>query len=164
MRTIHHLLLTAILTSMVGCVAPSSFSGSQPGLIEIDPSTEPLEEVDSDDWTSAPQDCEGRLSDSAELTFQIASADDQLIAAVDEDGVVVCVDTIDAVQHELHESGDTARAEALGNQFLLGTVLPGVNEGLQTTTPAVRALSPHEAMDGANRGDPTPQPNVNPRG
>ncbi len=160
MRTIH-LLALLVAASLVGCVSPTSFSGSQRGLTELDPSTEPLERIGGDEWTMAPQDCQGRLSDPAELTFRMASVDEHLVAAVDEDGVVVCVDTVEDVQDELEVRGESARAAELGDQFLLGTVHAA--EVLHPASSPVRALAPEEAMGGANAGDPTPQPNVNPR-
>lgn len=157
----------ALVALALGCVGPAPYGGSQSDILEIDPATPPLGEIDEDAWGSAPQSCDGRLGDRDGLTFRLASRDEQLVAAVDSNGAVVCVDTVRAVQGELEEGGEAESAALLGAQFLVSVVRPSLApDALHGPAPATTtgALSPREAMDGADKGDPTPQPNINPRG
>ncbi len=165
LRTTLSLLLAILGSLLAGCVGGVEPGSSASGLVEITPETEPLASVPTEVWVAAPAGCEDLLA--AAVTFRLASAADGLVAAMDAAGRVVCVDTVDAVQEELQEEGDDARADQLGAQFLLAAGLAGFPSpemlvaGDPTPQPNVGASAP--SMAGAANGDPTPQPNTNPR-
>jgi hypothetical protein len=137
MRTI---ITVLFVLSLSGCGNDAGSAAS--GLIEVDRDTVPLEEVASDEWRGAPASCDGLLSSEA-IDFLLASAEEELVAAVDQNGDIVCVDSITSVQDELAEQGDGEQATELGEQFLLAAGL------------AVYAIDDELAA-----GDPTPQPNT----
>lgn len=163
--------LLAIGVLLGGCMGAPDSAGFHADLIEIDPSTEPLEPVAEDEWEAAPAGCEGRLGMVGGITFRLASATDGLVAAVDGAGRIVCVDTVESVQEELEEQGEEERADELGDQYLLAAHLASlpVADSLAAGDPSpqpnceLAASAPEAAMDGARSGDPTPQPNSDPR-
>lgn len=137
MRRILPLLL---LSFAAGCaVSGGDFGGQASDLLEL--ASEPLEPVGTDDWEAAPPSCEGRLS--GRISFRLASVDG-LVAAVEPDGDVVCVDTVESVQDELNGTGRTDEAQSLAASFL-ATVSP-------------------QQVGGLDEGDPNPQPNTQPFG
>jgi hypothetical protein len=142
----------------VGCVGSPEYAGSSSGLTERDSSVEPLESFAAP-WGAA-RGCEGLLTERDALTFEIASLEDGLVAALDASGDVLCVDTVESVQAELQASGHDDDAETLGRRFdaavraaFDGDVLPAISG----------ATAPGAALEDADRGDPTPQPNSDPR-
>jgi hypothetical protein len=142
-----------------GCMGASDVvSGGTSGLVEIDPYTAPLAPLEGMGWQAAPAGCEDRLV--GEVTFKLASADDGLVAAVDAEGSVVCVDTVESVQDELEEQGEEERAEELGDQFLLAAGLGDLppHEDFAAGDP-----TPQPSLDGSEKDDPSPQPSMQPR-
>ena len=154
--------IAAILLS--GCVGAPPVSGSQSSdLVETRSDSRPLARLDtSTDWEAAPAGCEGRLATPG-LTFRVASAQDGLIAAVDDQGNIVCVDTVEAVQSELDAQGHSDEADALGDRFVLAerveiaTSVTVLNAGEPTPQPNCGPV-----LQGYHE-DPTPQPNIDPR-
>jgi hypothetical protein len=160
LRTAYGILLCT-LAAIAGCAAsPDDLGGGTSGLIEISPNTAPLGWVHSEEWRSAPAGCEGKLGQDIE--FEVASADDGLVAAVADDGDIVCVDSVESVQEELESSGDGERAATLDDAFLLaaGLALPnmdGIAAGDPTPQPSIEPASSMES------DDPSPQPSTQPR-
>jgi hypothetical protein len=105
---------------------------------------EQLASLERSDWGSATEGCAGMLGEG--LHFAIASAEDGLIAAVEADGDVLCVDTVEAVEEELEESGRVEEARTLVNAF---------HATLQAARTGVTRL-----RGGTREGDPDPEPNV----
>ncbi|GAB5541727.1 MAG: hypothetical protein SangKO_014870 [Sandaracinaceae bacterium] len=165
---IHSLILvpTVALAALVtGC----SLGGPGPlavdaanrtSLIEVTPGTIALDQVDSTAWMAAPAGCEDRLDGATD--YALAGADSGLVAAVDESGSIVCVDTVESVQEELEKEGLDDEADELGERYLLAldlAALPSA-EDIASGDP-----SPQPSMSGSggNRaGDPSPQPSTNP--
>ncbi|MEQ8895182.1 MAG: hypothetical protein RID93_46460, partial [Sandaracinaceae bacterium] len=122
---IHSLILvpTVALAALVtGC----SLGGPGPlavdaanrtSLIEVAPGTIALDQVDSTAWMAAPAGCEDRLDRATD--YALAGADSGLVAAVDESGSIVCVDTVESVQEELEKEGLDDEADELGERYLL---------------------------------------------
>lgn len=153
----HIFFFLSLALATAGCVGSPDAVHSGSALFEIDPNTRPLPVLATDAWREAPAGCEGRLA--GEVTFKVASAIDGLVAAVDDHGDIVCVDTVDAVQEELEESGEVERADELGDQFLLaaGIYLPDM-DGIAAADP-----TPQPSVDGIDGQDPSPQPSMQPR-
>lgn len=173
MRTFLRASLATFIALAAGCAADDGdvAGRAESDLLELPAASQPLAPLDEDeDWEDAPAGCEDRLA-SSQLTFRVASFTYGLVAAVEPDGDIVCVDTVQAVQEELDEQGDAARADELGDRYLLalsygGLPIPrGLVAGDPTPQPntELRTMSPHDGAGGADRGDPTPQPNTNPR-
>lgn len=159
--------ILAALTLLSGCIGAPDLTGyeqASSGLVEVPPSTVPLPLVDADgeDWQTATVGCEDLLDET--LTLRLASASAGLVAAVDGEGHIVCVDTLEAIQEELESLGESDRADALRDQFLLAVGL-GVPPnplhwamGDPTPQPNMELSAGADTMSGTNR-DPTPQPN-----
>lgn len=163
MRTLRLSLLALLLAS--GCVSGGAEGADSysTGLIEVTPGTLPLAPIEAEAWQAAPAGCEDRLM--GEISFKIASADDGLVAAVDGEGTVVCVDTVESVQEELHEQGDDERADALDDQFLLAAGMADIPDGDYAGDPTPQPSTDFGADpgDGTNEDDPSPQPSMQPR-
>jgi hypothetical protein len=160
-------LLAAIALSAValsGCIGAPDERGATSGLVELDTSTPPLGRIDSDAWRRAPAGCEDRLA--AGLSFRLASALDGLVAAVDGEGQIVCVDTVESVQEELAEEGREDEADELGDRYLLAVALAvmpssdSMRAGDPSPQPSVLAHAPGNG--GIANGDPSPQPSSQP--
>lgn len=93
-------------------------------------------------------DCAGLIGDGSHLSFEVASLQAGLVAAVDGSGSVVCVDTVSDVQSDLDAAGADDTAAALVAGF----------------SAAVHAADGRGAMLFRNgtRPDPEPQPNTRP--
>src|SRR5262245_34320992 len=107
MRTI----ITVLFALSLAACGNDPWGGTANGLIEVDPDTVPLEEVANDEWRGAPPSCDGLLS--PDVDFLLASAEEELVAAVNENGEIVCVDTVSSVQDELSEQGASEQAAEL---------------------------------------------------
>lgn len=143
-------LLSLLTLALAGCMgAPDDAAGARSWLVEVTPGTEPLEPIGSDELASAP-DCENRIEGS--LQFAIAS--DGRIAAIDAEGDVVCVDSVEEVQDELAEDGRLADAEALGDSYL---VAMGFGYVPSAEDIAAGDPSPQPSLPS---GDPSPQPSM----
>lgn len=135
-------IVAALALAMVGCVSGSEPApgGSESDLLL----TDGLDTLDDEEWSTAFEGCEGQLS--GDVSFAIASADAHLVAALDANGTVVCVDTVEAVQEELEESGRTEEADDLVTAFAAAAMASETECGL---------------FGGPNRGgDPDPEPNI----
>lgn len=129
-------------------------------LVEAPPDdAAPLDDVASEEWQAAPAGCEGRLTGN--LTFRIASAQDGLVAAVDERGQIICVDTVEAVQEELVSQGDEEQADELGDSFLVSVTVWATTSAILSAADPVPQPNCDPSM-GAPR-DPIPQPNIETR-
>lgn len=152
-------IVAALALPVVGCVGHGPSASSDELFVS---EGETLEELDEDDWASAPPGCEGLLG--GDEHFAIASAEDELVAAVGANGTVVCVDTVDAVQEELSETGQVAAAGDLVTAFRL-TV-----QSVRTTNDSKMSSGAPGSMEGDPRsidwngwrqfGDPDPQPST----
>lgn len=159
------LALALLALGASGCMGADSIGAAENGLLEIDPDTVPLESVGSDEeWEAAPAGCEDRLDRA--LDFKVASSTDHLVAAVDANGVIVCVDTVESVQEELEEEGFDEEAEQLADRFLLAVGLPD-RDSLTSWDPTPQPSTQLEAKGpseggGMASGDPSPQPSNQP--
>lgn len=159
------LVLALLALGVTGCMGADAIGATENELLEIDPGTVPLESVGADEeWEAAPAGCEDRLDGA--LAFKLASSTDHLVAAVDADGVIVCVDTIESVQEELEEEGFAEAAEQLVGRFLLAVALPG-RDALTSWDPTPQPSTQFEAKSpgggtGMASGDPSPQPSNQP--
>ena len=104
-----------------------------------------LQGLTREQWASAHAGCEGLLGET--VAFAIASADYELVAAIAHDGRVLCIDTLEAVEEELDESGRGAEADALASRV----------RALALLTDAAR-MGIGNGPDRA--GDPDPEPNA----
>lgn len=139
---IHSLILvpTVALAALVtGC----SLGGPGPlavdaanrtSLIEVTPGTIALDQVDSTAWMAAPAGCEDRLDGATD--YALAGADSGLVAAVDESGSIVCVDTVESVQEELEKiSASFGRAMCSSARAIaINTSKPTANASAPNTT------------------------------
>ena len=120
-----------------------------------------------------PAGCEGLLETAVD--FEIVSLGDALIVAIDSDGIHLCVDTLEAVEAELGESGREAIAdqvharfvetlfEGLGGETYIDPTPQPNSEGLVMGDPTPQPnTNPDDGGDGSDSADPTPQPNTNP--
>ena len=144
-----------------GCVGSES-AGATSGLVEVDSDALPLESVDADEaWRSAPAGCEDRLD--VGVSFKVASARDELVAAVNRAGEIVCVDSLDSVQVELEEEGRDEEADELVERFLVTVVcFPDADDLWDDPSPQpstqIDVGAPVVGKGGMNGGDPSPQP------
>lgn len=165
-RTTLSVALLGLLTgvALTGCVGNPDERATTSGLVEISTDSPPLGPIDSDAWRRAPAGCEDRLA--AGLSFRLASALDGLVAAVDGDGDIVCVDTVESLQEELAEDGREDEADELGDRYLLAigvAAMPSsdsMRAGDPSPQPSVVAHAPGNG--GIANGDPSPQPSSQP--
>lgn len=133
----------AFAVASIGCGAEPIVGGSSSDLLMPDE----LGRVDSESWSAADAGCEGHLV--GDVRFAIASADGGLVAAVDGEGTVLCVDTVDAVEEELEDIGRTEEADGLVDAYWA------------TIARAAEAEGARCAFDQPNReGDPQPEPSM----
>ncbi|AKF06499.1 hypothetical protein [Sandaracinus amylolyticus] len=135
-----------------GCVGSGAPGVSSDQLL-VDEGEE-LGAIEPEACEEAESGCEGLLARGVQ--FAIVSAEFGLIAAVESDGDVVCVDTVEAVEEELSESGRIDEAHDLVRAFEASLTPP--------TAFSVRAGDPDpEPNLGFHRvilrGDPDPEPN-----
>ncbi|WP_236605907.1 hypothetical protein [Sandaracinus amylolyticus] len=97
-----------------------------------------LAEIEPEACEEAESGCEGLLA--RDVKFAIVSAEFGLIAAVESDGDVVCIDTVEAVEEELSESGRIEEAHNLVEAFEASLATP--------------------SLFGVHAGDPDPEPNL----
>lgn len=156
------LFVSLISVAALGCAVEAGPAGpNDSSLIEVPLGTEPLEVLDSGDWSDAQLSCDERLGERA-LRFHLVSASDGLIAVIDSAGHVVCVDSLESVQDELEEQGRQADADELGHAFLvtIGLAYAPDYEGFAMRDPWPQPNV--DASGGTRRGDPSPQPNTQP--
>jgi len=127
--------LGALLVLATGCGAPDV--GGAPSALLGD-QTAPLPSVPAQAWMAAPPGCEGLLG--GEQTFAVAASGPNLVAVLSPDGSIVCVDTLQAVEQDLQDSGHPDQARALVRAYDAST------DG--------RFRSPNRW------GDPDPEPNI----
>lgn len=145
------IILLGALTA--GCMGAPGAAPADSALIE---SGLPLLEdtAVSEDWTAARPGCEGQLGTGTSLA--IASVEHGLIAALDGSGHIVCVDTVEAVEAELEETGRSEDAATLVARFE-ASVMASEAMGIATRN---YAGDPHpEPNDCLACGDPHPEPN-----
>lgn len=151
MRMFQTTTLFALLSlALGGCMgSPGEASGAPSWLVEVSPDTEPLDTVETEEWQGAP-DCENRLGG----TVSFAIADDGRVAAVDANGHVVCVDSVEEVQDELAEDGRVSDADDLGDAYLvtIGRGYVPSAEDIVAGDPSPQPSMPY--------GDPSPQPSM----
>jgi hypothetical protein len=103
-----HLIALCLAAGLGACTADvrEPASGEEATLIEL---TIPVEGfVDEAVWRHAPDGCEGRLLHESEI-HRIARAENapSLAVVIDDEGEVLCVDTIESIAIELERvSGD----------------------------------------------------------
>ena len=152
MRILQKTTLFALLTfALSGCLgAPEQSSGVAGGLVEVAAGTEPLAPLEEEAaWESAP-DCEDRIDG----TLQFALAADGRIAALDNEGDVVCVDSVADVQTELADEGRLGDAEDLGDAYLVA-----IGRGFVPSAEDIAAGDP-SPQPSLPYGDPSPQPSM----
>lgn len=134
-------LLAVALVVASGCVGGSAVdtaAGASSQDLLLDDGH--LGEIAEDDWEDAEAGCEGQID--ADVHFAIASAEFGLIAVVEADGDVLCVDTVSAVEEELEDVGLAETAHQLVMAFHSAL---GRRDG---------------RMIGSRDGDPDPEPNL----
>lgn len=146
-------IVAALALAMVGCMGGAGPEGASAGespselLVAED---DGLEQLDAAEWSAAQPGCEGLLSGGEH--FAVASAEHGLVAVLDADGEVVCVDTVESVEEELEETGREDEADDLVMAFM-ATVAANSAEA--------RSSSSSSRFGGATReGDPDPEPNL----
>ncbi|MDQ3031962.1 MAG: hypothetical protein M3Y87_06055 [Myxococcota bacterium] len=139
-------IVAALALPMIGCVGlPSPEAGLGNDELLVDEGQ--LDPLARDDWSDALAGCEGLLD--GDEHFALASAEDGLVAALGADGEVVCVDTVEAVEAELSETGQDEAADELVTAFAA------------TIRALDMATDPSARFDGRTyEGDPDPQPNM----
>lgn len=148
-------------TTTVGCGVDPHVGGSSSDLLLMDS----LETIEGSTWTDAPAGCEGYLE--GDVVFAIASVDEGLVAAVGEDGEIICVDTLDAIEAELEETGRHEEADHLVDAFaatVARTAMDPVPTGNQFRAPSHEGdPQPEPNIDYSrfSMGDPQPEPNMN---
>lgn len=151
----HAIAVLAIALSAAGCVGGPDAGATQTGLLMADP----LVLLRPSAWAGAPASCEGLLSGDVE--FAVASAEGGLVAAVDDNGEVVCVDTVEAVEEELEQSGRDEEAAALVGAYE-ATMAARDAALMSRLTPPTHAGDPEPQPNmwrSVREGDPEPQPN-----
>jgi hypothetical protein len=140
--------------TLAGCAGDPDLYNSQSGLYDVTDDLPPLAEVTDDAWMDAPADCHGRLQVVERVVFEVASVQDGLVAAVDPEGNVICVDTLGGVQEELTAEGHEEHAASLGIRFVALThyLVPEVDFAAADPTP----------QPSIDEGDPSPQPSSDP--
>jgi hypothetical protein len=139
-------IVVALALPMVGCMGATSPSDSSSDeLLAADGGQ--LGSLEEDDWQGALPGCDGILE--GDESFAIASAEYGLVAALGADGAILCVDTVEAVEDELEETGHPEEADELVTAYA-ATIRALDMAG----DPGARFRSrDHE-------GDPDPQPNT----
>jgi hypothetical protein len=121
---------------------------------------EPLDSVDESAWGPAIPSCEGQLDGGEQ--FALAAGANGLVAAV-QDGQVVCVDTVEAVEEELDDTGREEEADRLIAAYQATIEMFG-NEAVRLARPNHEGdPDPEPNLDSLRyqmRGDPDPEPNV----
>lgn len=136
-------LALALALPLAGCMAGPAGSSSD----ELLASDGQLESLGEDDWSQALPGCEGVLD--GDEHFAIASAEHGLVAALSPSGDILCVDTVDAVEEELAETGREEEAVELVTAYAA------------TLRAADMAREASSLFDGrTHEGDPDPQPNT----
>ena len=132
--------LLALGFAAAGCVG-----GTAPGVSsdELLLGEGQLGSLQEDQWQSADAGCEGQIDGT--VHFAIASAEFGLIAVVEADGDVLCVDTVTAVEEELEEAGLDDEADDLVTAFHAAL--------REREAPGMR-------LSGTRAGDPDPEPNL----
>jgi hypothetical protein len=127
----------------VGCRGGAPpFGASAGGLLEDE--GEALGSIEEEAAVGAQVGCEDRLEGGER--FAIISGEPGLVAAVDAEGHVICVDTVEAVEEELEESGRDAEADRLVSAYWAAIS----SRGAMRTRIERRAYA----------GDPDPEPNI----
>jgi hypothetical protein len=169
-------LLALTLSTALGCVGgegPDPLEGSSSALVDEGADLQPLAVVTTIDDPTVPAGCEGRLHRDQ----RFAVTPDTLVAALSDDGDVLCIDSLGSVEIELAEVlGDPAAAAALhtrvrlhlaGIQPTSSSAIAGGDEPKVLGAPAEQeapSTDPHPqpsqpAGDGGEaEGDPHPQP------
>lgn len=147
-------------TALAGCGVDPTAGGASSDLLLMDS----LETIEESNWTDAPAGCEGHLE--GDVIFAIASVDEGLVAAVGEDGEIICVDTVEAIEAELEENGRQDEADHLVDAFA-ATVARGTADPVpsrnQFRAPTHGDPQPEPNIDYSrfSMGDPQPEPNMN---
>jgi hypothetical protein len=134
-------IVQALAALAVGCAGGAPPVGVADSDLVIS-DLEPLEELEGDEENGAEPGCDGRLTGGE----RFALVSDGLVAAVDADGEVVCVDTVEAIEEELEEAERTEEAECLVISYVAAM--------------ARRATTPARFRRSAHQGDPDPEPNL----
>ena len=145
------ILLGAALAA--GCMGDPQLGATYAALEDHDANpwaAEPLETAPYVDWVNAPAGCEGQVEGVE--TFRRTEDAAELVGAVNLAGMIVCVDSLPAIQAELDEQGREDEAEELGDAFAASMRSSG-EEDLAAGDPTPQPNSQ------ATPGDPTPQPN-----
>lgn len=162
MRHVSPFFVTLLSITALGCAgSPDDLGGAGSTLVEVAPGTEPLAAVGSDAWQDAPPSCDDRLS--GEVRFELASAAEGLVAAVDTSGDVVCVDSLESVQEELEEEGREEDADHLGDAYLvaIGFAYVPDSDSIAMGDPSPQpSTDPMRANGGSRPADPSPQPST----
>jgi hypothetical protein len=144
--------LVAASLAATGCLGSPDDVGRSTELLAV--ADAPLPNVTNHQWMSAPSDCEGQLTGSE--TFAVADGAGDLVAAL-RDGAVVCVDTLESIEHELERVGFSYTARVLHCRYAAWadsvalTTFVGYAMGDPSPQPA---RPPGATAD----GDPSPQP------
>ena len=133
--------ILAVGFATAGCVGGTAAGDASQGLLLGEGGQ--LGSIQEDEWQDADAGCEGQIDSS--VRFAIASAEFGLIAVVEADGDVLCVDTVTAVEEELEEAGLGDAAHDLVTAFHA----------------ALRSHDTHGMrLSGTRAGDPDPEPNL----
>lgn len=124
----------------VGCSSGGLADAASSQLVEADA---PLEQVGLADVATASSSCEGLL---ARVTDFAVLGETGLIVGLDAGGGAVCVDTVEAVNTELSDSGRLADAGELVARY--------------QTTMAMRESRGARIRRFQLEGDPNPEPNA----
>jgi hypothetical protein len=162
MRDLSPFILPVLALAALGCAAhPDDVGAGGSPLVEVSPGTEPLAPVASSAWEQAPESCEGQLTEG--LHFELASETDGLVAAVDDSGDIVCVDSVESVEQELESEGREEDAEDLRDSYLvaIGCAFVQSPDGFTMGDPSPQpSTNPIQVGDGTRTGDPSPQPST----
>lgn len=131
--------LLAVGFAAAGCVGGTAPRASSDELLVGEGQLGSIEEAE---WEDADAGCEGQIDGS--VHFAIASAEFGLIAVVEADGDVKCVDTVEAVEEELEEAGLDDEASDLVSAFHA----------------ALRHQEERATYLNTRAGDPDPEPNL----
>lgn len=145
--------------AIVGCVG-DPVDGTRSGLLALQAAPTALETIETTRWELAPAGCEDQLGTS-ELTFAVAYGAHGLVAAINREGDVVCVDSLAAVQSELEAQGRSEEARQLAGDYVDATTAVETEDLRHDPTPQPSdQADPGEPGDdhGIDNGDPSPQP------